>query len=256
MLLRGLLVVAARWRCAASANAMFFALEGSAPRCPVPSRSFLLLALPLLLAIAGSTKARAIGFDCITNNDAGDCSIGEAQLSVTLSSPGATQVRFDLANNGGAAAVIAGVYFDDSGLLASLSSIVNGSGTSFAADGSPPVLPGGNNASPAFVVDFRVNATAPPPKKGVGPGETLGVIFDLASGMTVAQAQAAFADGSLRVGIHVIAFAYDGSESFVNVPEPSAVVLTAMGLAALASARRRRRGRSTGMIASRLGGGG
>ena len=198
-------------------------------------------ALPFLLVLGGASPASAVGFDCITNNLAGNCTIGEAQLSVTLSSPNATQVRFDLANLlGGAASVIAGVYFDDSGLLGSIASIVNGAATSFAANGSPPTLPGGNNASPAFVEDFRVNATAPPPSNGVGPGETLGVIFDLAGGVTVAQAQAAFASGALRVGIHVIAFASGESESFVNVPEPSGAVLVAAGLVALAITCRRR----------------
>ena len=244
MLTPGLVAAVGRWFYAASANASSFALEGARPRCPMPRRS-LLLALPLLCAVAGATQARAIGFDCVTNNSSGNCVIGEAQLSVTLSSPGATQVRFDVANAAaGAAAVITGIYFDDSGLLGSLASIVNGSGTSFEEDGSPPVLPGGNNASEAFVVDFRVNATAPPPKNGVGPGETLGLIFNLASGMTVAQAQAAFADGSLRVGLHVIAFGNEGSESLVNlpVPEPSTAALTALGLAALAAVRRRTAG--------------
>jgi hypothetical protein len=206
-------------------------------------RALLLLAFLLLAAVASSTQARAVGFDCITDNQVGNCAIGEAQISVTLSSPGPTQVRFDLANAaGGVAAVIAGVYFDDDlDLLGSLSSIVNGTGVSFAASGSPPVLPAGNNADPAFDVDFRVNAIAPPPKNGVGPGETLGVIFDLASGVTVQQAQDAFEEGLLRVGLHVIAFGDEGSVSMVNVPEPSGLVLMALGLAALATLRRRRR---------------
>jgi hypothetical protein len=244
MLTVGLLVAAASRRCDVSRTAMSFLLGGAPPRDAIQSRSLPLLAVPLLLALAGATPARAIGFDCITDNSATNCGIGENQLSVTLSSPSPTQVRFDLANAaGGLAAVIAGVYFDDSDLLGSIASIVNGSDVLFAEDGSPPVLPGGNNASPPFVVDFRVNAVAPPPKKGVGPGETLGVIFNLASGVTVQQVQDAFADGSLRVGIHVIAFENEGSESFVNVPipEPSTVLLTALGIAALAIARRRSR---------------
>jgi hypothetical protein len=194
----------------------------------------------LLSVVVGSTQARAVGFDCITNNIPGDCAIGEAQLSVTLSSPGATQVRFDLFNAmGGAASVIAGIYFDDSGLLDSIASIVNGAGTSFAENGAPPGLPGGNDASPAFDEDFRINAVPPPPTNGVGPGETVGVIFNLTSGMTVAQAQAAFASGALRVGVHVIAFASGGSESLVNVPEPSPVLLMGLGLVGLAIAGRR-----------------
>jgi hypothetical protein len=245
MLTVGLLVAAAQRRCGASANSMSFALEGSPPRRPIPSRSFLLFAALLLLAVAGASPARAIGFDCVTGNSASNCEIGEDQLSVTLSSPSPTQVRFDIANAAdGVAAVIAGVYFDDdSDLLGSLASIVNGSGVLFQADGSPPVLPGGNTASPAFGVDFRLNAAPAPPKNGIGPGETLGVIFDLASGVTVQQVEAAFADASLRVGIHVIAFGNEGSESMVNIPipEPSTAVLTALGCTALAIARRRSR---------------
>jgi hypothetical protein len=147
-------------------------------------RRFLrILILSIFGAFAIAAQAGAVGFDCITNTNAGNCMAGEAQLSVVLSSPGATQIRFDLANAiGGAASVIAGVYWDDSGLLGSIASIVNGAGTSFTANGSPPTLPGGNNASPAFVDDFRVNADSPPPQNGVGPGETLGVIFNLAGG--------------------------------------------------------------------------
>ncbi|HEY7862586.1 MAG TPA: PEP-CTERM sorting domain-containing protein [Thermoanaerobaculia bacterium] len=204
------------------------------------SRRFLrFILLSIFGAFATAAEARAVGFDCITNTNAGNCAIGEAQLSVVLSSPGATQVRFDLANAmGGAASVIAGVYWDDAGLLGSIASIVNGANTLFSANGSPPTLPGGNNAVPPFVEDFRVNADAPPPQNGVGPGETLGVIFNLASGVSVAQALAAFDSGALRVGIHVIAFGNNGSESFVNVPEPSAALLMALGVAALAIGRR------------------
>jgi hypothetical protein len=239
----GLLVAAALRRCDVSTTAI--CLRGAPSRWAIHSRSFALLAVPLLLAFAGATPARAIGFDCITGNSATNCAIGENQLSVTLSSPSPTQVRFDLANAAnGVDAVIAGVYFDDdSDLLGSLASIVNGSGVLFEADGSPPVLPGGNTASPGFGVDFRLNAAPAPPKNGIGPGETLGVIFNLASGVTVQQVEDAFADASLRVGIHVIAFENEGSESMVNIPipEPSTLVLAALGFMGLAIARHRSR---------------
>jgi hypothetical protein len=115
---------------------------------------------------------------------------------------------------------------------------VNGAGTSFAANGAPPTLPSGVNAVPPFVDDFRVNATNPAPTNGAGPGETSGVIFNLAGGVSVAQALAAFDSGALRVGLHVISFGNNGSKRFVNVPEPSAGLMLALGCAALALGRR------------------
>ena len=202
------------------------------------SSRFLRKLLPILFA-AFAAEARAVGFDCITNTNAGNCAAGEAQLSVLLSSPGATQIRFDVANAmGGVASVIAGIHWDDSGLLGSIASIVNGAGTSFAANGAPPTLPGGNNVVPPFASDFRVSASPPPSQNGVDPGQTVGIIFNLASGVSVAQALAAFDSGALRVGLHVISFGNTGSESFVNVPEPSAALLLAFGFAALALGRR------------------
>lgn len=87
---------------------------------------------------------------------------------------------------------------------------------------------------------FLADADVPPPAKGVGPGETLGVAFSLQGGQSYADVLTELGDGSLRIGIHVQAFASGGSESFVNaVPEPSpAVLLLVTG--ALAGTRRRR----------------
>jgi hypothetical protein len=203
-----------------------------------------LLAAALLLGLLTTPRpalATSFGFGCITNNLAGDCAIGEAQLSVNVSSPAAGQIRFDFSNVGANAAVIAGVYWDDSGsaLLSSIASIVDGTGVSFSANGSPPGLPGGSSISPPFVAGFRVNADAPPPMNGVGPGETLGVIFNLQSGITPADVIAGMNSGELRVGLHVIAFASGGSESFVNTPEPTSALLLGAGAFGLVALRRR-----------------
>jgi len=199
--------------------------------------------LLLATAVLGGSKpaaATTFGFDCITNEKAGDCAIGESQLHLDVTSPGPEQIQFQLTNTGPAQSTIAGVYFG-ARLLGAISSI-SSAGVSFSADGSPPGLPGGQSISPAFSTDFRVNAKPAPPKNGVNPGDSLDVVFDLDAGVSAADVIAALDSGALRVGLHVINFASGGSESFVcAVPEPSTLLLLASGVAALRSMRRRAR---------------
>ncbi len=212
-------------------------------RSPAARSTRLLVASTLALITLGAQPAfaTAFGFGCITNNNAGDCAIGQAQTSVDVTSPGAGQIQFQLKNVGAAQSTIAGVYWDDSSLLDSIASI-SSVGVSFAENGSPPDLPGGNSIVPAFSADFRVNANAPPPQNGVNPGDVLDVVFNLGSGVAPADVITALNSGALRVGLHVINFASGGSESFVTVPvpEPSTLLLGAVGLAGLAAVARRR----------------
>ena len=197
--------------------------------------SLLFSLLILALVALGSRSASATSFDfsCITNNNAGDCSIGQSQLHLDVTAVMGMGVQFEFTNVGASQSTIAGVYWDDaSGLLNSLASISN-MGVSFAANGSPPNLPGGNSISPPFSADFRVNANSPPPQNGVNPGDTLDVVFNLQGGVSPADVISALNSGALRVGLHVINFASGGSESLVNVPEPATFALVALGLAVL-----------------------
>jgi hypothetical protein len=189
-------------------------------------------AIPLVLA-AGSAGALTLGFDCVSGNVAGDCTIGEAQLAVEINAgPGVDQVSFRFTNSGLAASSITDVYFDD-GTLLDIASIVSGAGVAFAEGASPGNLPAGNTASPPFVATFSADSNNPVSSNGVNPGEELTIVFDLQGGLTLADVEAAIADGSLRVGIHVQSFATGGSEAFVNVPEPGVALLLA-GLLGLA----------------------
>ncbi|HEX5065147.1 MAG TPA: PEP-CTERM sorting domain-containing protein [Myxococcota bacterium] len=178
----------------------------------------------------------------MTNTIAGDCDIGEAQMSVDVTDPGGGQIDFTFHNVGAAASSIADVYWDD-GTLLSIFSITNGPGVSFSQGATPPDLPGGNNASPPFVtsVGFSADSDAPVEPNGVNPGEFLTVRFDLIGGQSFANAISDLTDGDLRVGIHVQGFATGGSESFVNtpVPEPGTLALFAGGVLALAGKRRK-----------------
>lgn len=189
----------------------------------------------------GTAPASAVtfGFDCITNNMAGDCAIGEAQTSVDVTDAGAGQIAFTFRNVGAAASSITDVYWDD-GTLASLFSISGSAGVNFSDGADPSNLPGGNDVVPPFVATFSADSNAPVPQNGVNPGETLTVTFVLVGGQTFADAITALNDGSLRVGIHVQGFASGGSEGLILVPEPGTFALLGTGLLALAIRRRRR----------------
>jgi hypothetical protein len=200
------------------------------------------LVLAFSLCLAAPATAVTLGFDCITNNLAGDCAIGEAQLTVDVTDPGGGMITFTFKNAGPAASSITDVYWDD-GVLLGIHSITNTPGlVEFSNPASPGDLPGGNEASPPFVASagFSADSDAPVQPLGVNPGEMLVVTFTLINGNTFADAIADLTDGSVRVGIHVQGFASGGSESLVNlpVPEPGTFALFASGVLGIALARR------------------
>jgi hypothetical protein len=218
-----------------------------------------LAAVAMLLLGGSSAMAVTLGFDCISNNLAGDCAIGSAQLQVeALAGPGANQVSFTFTNTDpdpnppdeAQASSITAVYFDDDGdpdpLLLSIASILNGTGVDFDVGANPPNVPAGNGADPDFDNTGDLDADAEPPTQpnGVNPNETLTIIANLTTGTSFADVEAALADGSLRIAIHVQGFATGGSESFVNdgevVPEPSLGLLLAGPLIGLIVRSRRR----------------
>lgn len=200
-----------------------------------------------LLLGANPAAAAVLGFGCISDNLAGDCAIGEAQLTVNVTDPGGGSVLFTFANSGPADSSITDVYFDDGSLLA-LAIVINDllapGIVDFSQDASPSNLPAANNITPAFVTTSGFNADSNPPTQpnGVNPGESLGIQFTLQGGQTYADLLTELADGTLRIGIHVQGYATGGSESLVNnpVPEPGTFGLFGVGLGALALARLRR----------------
>ena len=196
---------------------------------------------------AGSGHAVPLNtFTCITNNIAGDCAIGVAQLSGSVEGPSAGTAILEIVMSGAANAVVEQVFIESS-FVTGASFISNtgiaGSFVEFTVDGSPGNLPGGNQPAVAFMVDVSVSADPPPPRNGIGrhPSDNLSPQSGL-FGMTHT---GSFADllSDLRVGVHVIGYTTDGSESFVSapIPEPSTLLLLASGLAGLGFFRRRRK---------------
>lgn len=206
------------------------------------------------IVLAGASlaiQAATLDFFCITGNKAGDCAIGVSQLSVAVTDPGNDQVLFTFFNIGGDQSTISEIYFDD-GTLLGIAAIDNSDpNVSFSQDATPPDLPGGNSISPAFNVTagFLADADNPAPKWGVSPGESVGILFALQTGGSFFDVLDDLETGELRIGLHVINFANDGSESFVNnpgggpptvIPVPAAVWLLGSGLLGLVALGRRR----------------
>jgi hypothetical protein len=159
--------------------------------------------------------------------------------------PSSGQVGFLFYNIGPSPSVITLVLFDD-GVLSLPLSLVQVSGVSFSQVSGSPTLPGGGGLTPPFATTsgFGAHANPPPPANGVGPSEALGIIFSLASGKTWGDVISAMGTGSLRIGLHVQAIgATDGSESFINnpnpVPEPATLGLVGAGLALLGWRKRK-----------------
>jgi hypothetical protein len=210
-----------------------------------------LYGLVLLAFAALPAQAVTLDFNCISNSSITDCNAGMAQLSVAVVDIGGGQVQFSFFNSGPAASSITDVYFDDGSLLgiAGLIDVDDGTGgdpgVDFSQGASPGNLPSGNNASPPFqtTAGFLADSNPAVQHNGVNPGEWLGIIFDLQSGMTFADVLTELGNGDLRIGIHVQGFASGGSESFINnpVPVPDAVWLFGSGLLGLAGVARRKR---------------
>lgn len=204
----------------------------------------------LFLAVAGAATAGPVfSFTGVSNNSVSDTLIGETQLSVEINDAGAGQVWFTFRNSGPDPSSISNVYFDDgpggSGVLAAIAGFDNSDpGVQFSTGGAPGDLPGGNSYTPAFsaTANLTASANAPAPQNGVNPGESVGILANVAASYSYDDVLDAISSGALRIGLHVRAFASGGSESFVTtpgrtptpvVPAPGSVLLASIGMGAI-----------------------
>jgi|OpeIllAssembly_1097287.scaffolds.fasta_scaffold103906_2 hypothetical protein len=208
--------------------------------------SVVLCAALIVVGMVSNASALNIPFFRLTDNGNGDIS---SQLSAVAVADGSSRVAFTFYNaSGGIASSITDIYFDD-GTLLGIASITNGGGVNFASPAVPSNLPGGNLASPPFVTTTGLSAdsTAPITANGVNPGESVTITFNLINGKTFADTEAALANGSLRIGLHVQSIGtVGGSDSYINggdgisLSEPGTMILLGLGLLGLGIVVRKR----------------
>jgi hypothetical protein len=196
-----------------------------------------------VIGLFATANAATFGFSRITSNSSDDVA---GQLWVDVTDPGANQVMFTLRNEGPIASVIANIYWDDAspGNLGGFVSFSPSAGVSFREGGNPSDLPSGNAVG--FVATARDRARSPAPINGIGPDESLGVLFSLLNGVTFEGLLDDMNQGQLRVGLHVISIGLGGqSDSYVNdgpprVPDASlTAMLLGMAMLGLEGLRRR-----------------
>jgi len=190
------------------------------------------IALPVFLIITLSAvraNALKIGFVNLAGGQ-------QVDYFVDVTDAGGNKVLYTFTSEGPSNDLgISKVYFDDNSSLLDWGSIViqESAGVSFAVDPLTPGLPGGQVIG--FFPDLVVG-TLGGKKNAIGPGESLGTLFDITGG-DYSDVLTALGTGSLRIAV-------TGSQSAVNsgapVPEPSTMLLLLSGLAGLGFFRRRK----------------
>ena len=195
----------------------------------------------MMFLVSSIVYAIPYGFQNITNTNATNAAIGEAQLSLDVT--GAShQISFEFLNSGPQACVITQIFLylptESSYSLAFLDFETDTPATvRYNLGANPGHLPGGPQ-NPYFAA----SPLNPQPDNGIGSGENLFIRFTISNG-EFDNVLAALNSQALMVGIHVQSFADGGSESFINdppaapVPEPTTLFLLGVGLLGIAGFR-------------------
>ena len=194
--------------------------------------------IALMCMFIGTANAGfTYSFVNITNNNALNAQTGEEQLAVDVSDNSGSQVLFYFTNSGLVSSSITQIYFEDTlNQFTGVDSLIESSGVDFVIDTTPGNLPGGNTIS--FVEDYETKSAPPTSSNGINLGESLGVVLNLAGGVTYDDIIASLDEGTTRIGMHVQSFPNGGSEAFVNngrndnpvVPAPAAISLALVGI--------------------------
>lgn len=192
-------------------------------------KSLLLAALLPLAALAGSS----FNFNVFTDNGNYNNAVNDAYyLRIDQTDNG--YMNFNIMNNSyNVYSVISAIYIEDlNGSIYNLSIQPNGD-VEFTIDDRPSEFPSGQNLLPPFESTASIRANPPPALNGIEPGEQLNLTFLYNEGYNDLVEDVE--NGDVRVGIHVIAFPDESSESAVIhvVPEPQTMLLFALGICGL-----------------------
>ena len=141
---------------------------------------FISVAVMMLGNPAITSATVTYNFQGITNNNPGDVTIGENQLSVDVSDAGRGLVLFYFLNVGRQDCSITQIYFDDdAGLLTGFAArpYSPDRGVSFSVNSRPGNLPGGRSLDNKFIADYSLGANPAVQPNGINPGESLDVLF-------------------------------------------------------------------------------
>ena len=216
-------------------------------------RNIIFLSLVLVFVAILSTEARAnyveFSFKAVTNNPMPEpISAIESQLSLVVTNQnydgyiiGSGQLGLILYNTGLLTSDVHEIYVDD-GVFAGVAPTIYQSNSDllpYPAGLAPGNLPG---APPGFVATALYSADNGN-GDGLDNGESVALVFDLASGKTWSDIMAAINEGfinnyesldsltDLAIGLHVRSIGSDGqSQSFVMTPLPATILLGLLGL--------------------------
>lgn len=229
----------------------------------ITKRHIVFLSLVLVFVVFLSTEARAVVYDswAVVENNSGMPGTVASQLSVEVT-PSGDDVLFTFSHTGSSGFFIADIYFDDGALLGIASIDNTDPDVSFSTPATPGDLPGGNNVSPPFVTSsntgyghFSADADPKVSDNAVGPGDYVGIVFDIGSNtfndvidaLNVGFNPDAYYytnngsgdyDGwdfpSLRIGIHVQGidgpWGDDKSDTYILTPIPASVIIGLLGM--------------------------
>lgn len=168
-----------------------------------------LIAVAFVAFAASPAAAAMMVFDCIPQGDSTTCTLVGAHLTVEVLNTGGGQAAFVIVNEDAGETIVEQVYVADSrGTLVGPPEILNDAPkVVFEQVSDRRELAGAAGAHPPFesTADLSVTALQPSDDLGINPGESLGLVYAIAPGRTIADVLADLSAGHLRFGVSTVA---------------------------------------------------